>query len=736
MASAPLASTSHLTTAPGYDALAAEVQRKAVENIVNEMALTLVRTSGSPVVTDAKDFSTCLLDEAGEQLALSSYILLHSSTAWLNTMAVIDQLARDGAGPRPGDGWIVNDPYLGAQHQGDVGIVMPVFYGFEHVGWGFSNLHVLDIGGMGVSGSAPAAVSLYDEALLFGAIRIIRDGRLDKEWSRYIAHNVRTPDPVLNDIRSMIAANHVAEMKMQELLDRIGLDAHRAHNMRNKQLTEELLRRRIETMPDGLYEAVEYVEFDAKGEDQLIEVRCALEVAGSDLRFAFTGDPQAEANVNGTKGTVYGGVMTHVVTMLGYGDLPFNAGMWRPLVIDLGPEGTVVNAVRPAPVSMGHGELGMRCGKAARNVLNQAASLSRDAAVRGRVGGIASDAAAAACLFGYDGAGAPTVLIYMDTITGLGGGAQTTADGQDMYGACTNAGGGVPDVEVHEATDPVLILWRRIAPNSGGPGQLRGGQSLDQAYAVLGDSPYAGFTTINCAEFPPPGFAGGMPPSTARQYPIRATLYRDHAPADVGQPLDEAGVGGEREEIGSKEGYFTLRPGDVMRAAGGGGGGLGDPLLRAPELVARDVRAGYITSAHARAAYGVVLGAGNTVDAPATAQARDELRIARIGEPPRRDAAPAAIGVSVRTKEHDGGLYWACAYCDATIAALQADWRDAVVKRRELIAEHFANLEMRVRPRTEPPEIYVSQFYCPECASCLAVDIVTDRTAPRSPILS
>src|SRR3954447_19305390 len=105
------------------DPVRTEVHRKAIENIVNEMALTLVRTSGSPSVTDAKDFCTCLLDEAGELLGLSSYILLHAATAQLNTQAVIEQLQHDGVDPRPGDGWIVNDPYLGSQHQGDVGIV-------------------------------------------------------------------------------------------------------------------------------------------------------------------------------------------------------------------------------------------------------------------------------------------------------------------------------------------------------------------------------------------------------------------------------------------------------------------------------------------------------------------------------------------------------------------------------------------------------------------------------------
>ncbi len=333
-----------------YDSLATEVHRKAVENIVNEMALTLVRTSGSPAVTDAKDFCTCLLDPDGQQLGLSAYILLHSATAWLNTEAVIARLAAEGEVPRPGDGWLVNDPYLGAQHQGDVGVVTPMFFDGALVGWAFSNLHVLDIGGMGVSGTAPTAVSVFDEALRFGAVRAIVGGRLDDEWQRYIAANVRTPNPVLNDVRSMIAANNVAQAKLADLLGRVGLERHRRYNAINQRLTEGLLRRRIDAMPDGVYESVEYVEYDARGVDELIEIRCTLTVAGSTMHFAFTGDPQVDSYVNGTRGTVYGGVMTHVLTMLAYGDLPFNAGMWRPITIDLGPEGSVVNA-RPPPRS-------------------------------------------------------------------------------------------------------------------------------------------------------------------------------------------------------------------------------------------------------------------------------------------------------------------------------------------------------------------------------------------------
>ncbi len=722
----------------GHDRIQTEIHRKAIENIVNEMALTLVRTSGSPIVTDAKDFSTCLLDERGEQLGLGCYVLLHSATSWMNTEAVIEELRRNGRKPRRGDGWIVNDPYTaGAQHQGDVGIVMPTFYGDEHVGWAFSNLHVLDIGGMGVSGVALAARSVYDEALRFGVIQVIRDGQLDEEWKRYIVQNVRTPSPVLNDIRSMIAANNVAETKLAGVIKRFGVDAHWEHNERNKQLTEELLRRRIEALPDGRYEAAEYIELDGGGSDDLIEVRCALEVEGSDLSFSFSGDPQVQAPINGTRGTACGAVMAHIVTMLGYGDLPFNAGMWAPLTIDIGAPGTVVNAVPPAPVSLGHAESGCRCGKAARNALTQAVSLSADPVLRGRASGAASEAAAVAFVFGIGDNGAPALLAYMDTLQGTGGGAQTVADGQDMYGWVSTAGGGLPDLELHEATDPVLFLWRRITKNSGGPGQHRGGQGIDQAYLLRGGSTLAGFANLACAEFPPPGSGGGFPPSVSLHYPVRGVAYSPDMVNATRPPLDEQTLGGTRETVSKKVANFVFNPGDALHVVCGGGGGLGDPLLRAPELVAEDLRNGYITAEHAQAAYGVIVDRSGNVDFSATEAGRVQRRRERIGGDPVREAAvPETPGLSVAFSRDRGAHHWLCAHCSTEIAPLDHDWRDAVVKRELPISEFFASLGMQVRARERGPKVTITCLYCPSCASCLATDVATDRTKPASPKLT
>jgi N-methylhydantoinase B len=306
-----------------------------------------------------------------------------------------------------------------------------------------------------------------------------------------------------------------------------------------------------------------------------------------------------------------------------------------------------------------------------------------------------------------------------------------------MYGWCGSAGGGLPDVELHEATDPVLFLWRRITKNSGGPGQRRGGQGLDQAYLLVGSASFAGFTNMACADFPPPGFGGGFPPAVSLHYPLRETDYFERLPGETRQALDEQALAGRREAIRKKVGHFVFNPGDALRAICGGGAGLGDPLLRSPDLVVTDIRDGYITIEHAQVAYGVVVDAAGAVDPVATDRCRMELRCSRIGRDPEREAMALDVpGLSVVFAENDEGRRWSCAYCNATIAPLDQDWRQASVRHEQPIAEFYGELGMQVRVREAPPAIKVTRFYCATCASCLTTDVATDRTEPGSPVIA
>ncbi len=717
-----------------HDPVAVEVHRKSLENLTADMAITLVRTSGSPVVTDSFDFCTCLLDLEGEQLALSSFLMAHSASSLLGTRAVIDLLAETGRKPEPGDGWLVNDPHTtGAMHQGDVGLVMPVFVGDEHVAWVFSNVHILDVGGSGVSGIAPSALTTFEEGMSFPAVQAIKGGRIDPEWERYIAANGRAPAAALNDLRSMLAANNSGRDTLAGIIDRYGLDRHREFGELEKTLTEELLRSRIEQMPDGEYEAVEFVEFDGNGTAELLEVRCVLTVAGSDLKFAFKGDPQVDAFVNAGEGAVLGCVMLIILTTLGYGDLPFNAGMWRPISFDLGEPGTIVNPVKPAPVSLGHAETGARVSALAKSVLNQAVSLSADERLRGRVAGAASDATLLAGLFGVNDDGAPAVMFYMDSAVGLGGPAQSIADGQDCYGMTMMAGAGLPDVELHESMDPVLFLWRRLQANSGGPGAWRGGLSTDRAYA-LRDAPVTqGFNDVVMRERAAIGTGGGLPGAAGNQYAIRDSEVISILESGI-HPVGTEDLHGIADDGKAKEGRFSLFRGDVLRTVGGGGSGLGDPLLRDPQLVVADLRAGYVSTGHAREAYGVIVGEDGKLDPEATAEQRRKLVEERLGAAPEQPLrAPETPGIAIRV---EADRSWACNHCGEELCPTAEDWREAVPRRTTGATAYFERLEMRIYPRHAEPPIVVEECFCPACAATLQVDVLPAGTSYRSPRLA
>jgi N-methylhydantoinase B len=413
------------------------------------------------------------------------------------------------------------------------------------------------------------------------------------------------------------------------------------------------------------------------------------------------------------------------MTLLCYGDLPVNGGLWRPITVELGEPGTIVNSVPPAPVSNAHSEVGMRACKLAKDVLCQAISLSDDPQLLSRLAGQHQDGFPGNALFGNNQHGGVSVVFYPDNAIGCGGGAQTIGDGQDAYGLTCTTGGGIPDIENHEGADPVLFLWRRLVPNSGGGGLTRGGESLDQAYLVHYSEQMAGPGFNACAQVPPHGVGGGYPAAAGTFYPVRASNVADLIEQRTMPTMER--LEGRTEQVRSKLTHLVLARGDVFVATSGGGGGVGDPLLRDPRLVAEDVVAGYVTANHARELYGVVVGEDGGVDEDATTARRAEIRRERIGGEPAREAkAPPVIGVSLARANGS----WTCTSCEEPMGDAESNWRDRAVLRERPIKEAFDGLEMIVRDRSEAPRVVMREHFCPGCAASLGVDVATEDLEP------
>jgi N-methylhydantoinase B len=709
----------------GYDVIAAEVHRKALDEIAREMSSTLVRTSGSPVVTEARDLSCSLLDEQHEQIGFATFVAFHVATSVPAVAAVVERYDLDDL--RPGDAFIANDPHTsGTTHQGDIGLVMPYFHNSSFVGWGYVNEHVLDVGGAAVSGFAPEARDCYSEGLRFPGVRIVNEGRLSKEWAAFIATNVRVPVTVLNDIRSMVASLMAGQRRLHDLLDETGIETHRRYNQLNKDLCEKMVRQRVSRLRDGDYEGNDWIEYDGHGKPELYAIQARLLVRGDELTVELRGVPQVDSYVNGAPPAVIGQAMTTIQTMF-LPDVPVNAGLWRAIHFDLGPPGTIVNAAEPAAVSAGHIECGMRVNKVVGDVLAQALSLSSDPALRARSASQPSNGQVIVTLSGIERRrGQPTVIFPLSATVGLGGPAQTVADGLDTYSTSCNIGIRMAAVEVDESTGPILTLWRRIQRSSGGGGTYRGGQGMATAMAIRGADEMTGTAFNTVAEVPPRGFGGGFPGAASHYHIIRGSRIEELFSQGIVPTLEN--LGGEVQIMAAKTGTLTVREGDVFVIENGGGGGLGDPLLRDPALVAKDVADGYVAPGSARDIYGVVLSAGD-VDLDATSEERLRQRRGRLGRPPARELHPAPeIGVSVAI----AGTRWTCSRCGADLGDLRGNYRDACVEVAEPVSDVFRPRGMHVRARTVAPRVEVRSYYCGECGSSVCADIELDDSK-RSP---
>ncbi len=699
------------------DIIDIEVHSKSIRNMANEMAITLMRTSGSPVVTEALDFSTCILDRNVEQLAFAGFVTFHISTAIGGVKAVLRGHAMEDL--RPGDGFLCNDPHTsGAIHQGDLGVVMPFFHNGEIVAFGYVNEHVLDAGGSAVSGFAPAAHDKYSETLNFNAVRVIRNYQIEPEWESFIGNNVRLERIVLNDIRSMIAANSAGERRIQSMLDDIGFERFTELNEAAKDLSEKAMRNRISGLPDGTYESEDWVEYDGRGPLEFFNVRCRLVVDGDQMTIQYRGDKQTDSFINGAWPAVVGQSWSTLLSQLCY-DIPVNQGLWRPIVFDLGPKGSIVNSLPPSPVTQSHMETGMRINKILIEVLSQACALSTDPVVASRVAGAPCQNLAFFTSFGVDlRTGWPTVAFPVSLGQPCGGGAQTVTDGLDTYAAQCMCGCNTPDVEMEETSQPGYILWRRISRDQAGAGTHRGGMGVSGALAIVHSEFMTGGGYNNAAYIPARGASGGYPSGAGEWTLLTDTNVFELLEQGI-WPTEDV-LKGRKVPQPAKTGDLILRRGDVFSVINGGGGGVGDPLFRDPDSVAKDIRDGYVSADVGELLYGVVLDANQATDVAATLAARTRIRQERLGAAPARTPDPAGpVFAPLAVAEGN----WKCAMCQHDLGPQVGNWRTAVVTRESKVTERFEEIHAQIRPTGDLAPVVMRENFCPGCATALSVDI-------------
>ena len=708
-----------------------EIVRHRLWYINDEGALTIARLSGSPVATEVFDMNAGLMTAAGDLVYIDNFICAQATTLSPLVKTLIEEYA-DNPGFGPDDIFLCNDPYVSVCHQNCVGVAGPIFDGDELVAWAGASLHAIDVGGPTAGQVQVGAADIHGEQPLIGPVKIYEDGRFRKDVEHTYLNNSRLPDILGLDLRAKVAAVQVIRRRLIEAFAEFGRETVLAAMEDVIDYTEGRLRARLRELPDGTWRHRGFIEFG----DDIYECGVALVKEGGTLRFDFSEtDPQAPAVINCAYPGLVGGVLASVMVYLCW-DMPWSpAGVLRTIEIESRP-GTVVHAEYPAGVSKSTTTAIWEVRNLASITIGKMLAASerhRDRAMAGWQGVKALEE-----LFGHDDAGERFGGPLLDGMAG-GGGAMPGRDGIDTGGHTSSLRATIANVESYELRYPILYLYRRQTPDSGGPGAFRGGAGVSLMYTTHGVEEISTkiLHTFGVEQPESPGLSGGYP-STTNQFAI----VRD---SDVGELLAGGEVPQRLEDLsGTLEAHgayavTSMAPGDVYRAVSMGGGGYGDPLDRDPELVARDVERLLVTREWAERTWGVVLTDAGEVDADATAAARAALREAR------REAAsvPAPDGVPATpwSPETEGVRMSEALFCDMSQEPAVYRCRCGHVlgptaqAYKELSAQARFPVQ-RIGPEVNPAHINgdrfeLREFYCPGCFTLLEVEIAR----PTDPIL-
>src|SRR5262249_5288401 len=182
--------------------------RNAKDALVDEMALTLVRTAYSSNLKNSLDLSAAVCDVEGRLVAQGLTLPLHLGSVPEFMRAI---RARFSGRMRPGDLYITNDPYEGGSHLPDMYLCRPLFTAGEPAGFLVCIAHHTDIGGRTPGGNGCDATELYQEGLRIPLVRLYDRGEPNETVFAFIERNVRIPRQVLGDLRAQLAALHIGE---------------------------------------------------------------------------------------------------------------------------------------------------------------------------------------------------------------------------------------------------------------------------------------------------------------------------------------------------------------------------------------------------------------------------------------------------------------------------------------------------------------------------------------------
>ena len=506
------------------DPVMLEVFNNLFMNIAEQMGVTLANTSYSVNIKERLDFSCALFDQEGLLIANAPHMPVHLGSMGESVQAVIE---KNTGKMKPGDVYMLNDPYNGGTHLPDITLITPVFGddGKDILFYVASRGHHADVGGITPGSMAPNSRILEEEGVLIDNFKLVDQGKFDEagltdllEGAKYPARN---PYQNIADLRAQIAANEKGVQELRKVVDHFGLDVVHAYMGHVQDNAEESVRRVIDNLEGGEFS----YEMD-NGAVVKAKVTIHKETRSATVDFTGTSD-QLDNNFNAPSAVTRAAVL-YVFRTLVDDDIPLNAGCLKPVDLIV-PEGSMLNPVYPAAVVAGNVET-------SQHVTDTLyAALGVMSGAQGTMNNFT---------WGND------THQYYETICG-GSGAGPGFDGTSgVHTHMTNSR--LTDPEVLEWRFPVMLESFEVRQGSGGNGEFKGGNGTTRRVRFLEDMTAS--ILSNHRRVPNQAVAGGEPGKLGRNAIER--------------------VDGSVEELKGTDGA-QMHPGDVFIIETPGGGGYG-----------------------------------------------------------------------------------------------------------------------------------------------------------------
>jgi N-methylhydantoinase B len=542
------------------DPITVSVLTHRFEAIVQEMGEAMLRTAYSQILNSSRDFSTAICDRDARLVAQAEHVPIHVGAMPWAVESVRDFFA---GRVRPGDVFLLNDPYHGGNHLPDLTAFVPVFVEDELLFWSINRSHQSDIGGSTHGAYNPGATEIWQEGLRITPLKLYDAGLLRDDVMTMITTNVRHPHDFMGDLRAMIGSARIGERRVLALVEEYGPKIVLEAVDLILDSAERQVRDCIRQWKDGVYRGESVLDDDGHGIED-IAIRATVTKKGDALTVDLS---DSHAQVIGFVNSSFPNMMSAVHMALAFlidPRTPKNAGTFRPVTV-IAKQGTVVWAFPPAPVTLATNHCAQEIAEAIIKALAPACP-DRVIAGWGRRFRIA-----------IKGVNPRTKQPFIWHLFHArpGGGASPVGDGWETAGEGQAAGGiKFGSIEVAEVRFPLFFEHHEFRPDSFGDGRYRGGAGSNLRLRLEIDEPAVGNTAGDGVRHPSYGILGGKDGR-----PHRYRLMSK----------------GRERLLKTKEVGVAIRPGDWFLVESAGGGGYGPPSQRDPAARAADVENGFVS---------------------------------------------------------------------------------------------------------------------------------------------